>query len=328
MNISPHSYNKPFNTFMNIDTFIYFLKGFINLKINNIDALYFSLQYINSTNKKLFHYNHMVILFQFFSEQFITFFPLLKKKKKKREKTNWLVQKFYYDIYEITKNNISKMCDFYIPHCTFSVLSILFIETIILNNQSNIIEIEIFQVIENILIMFCNKMRGSTKLLVEQGEDKKCDSQLLHMISCILQKLYIKMNKRLPDELHKFCTHVQKNYEIRENVKDIEKRHVQEFISFFSNILKSKKINHIINYQLYPYNLDIVIIPHDHNQNINGTLQKTKIKHDEKEKQCINTHDQLCIENNNKKKKKKKTIFVIDNMDNMYLKNKKKKKGM
>ncbi|SPJ10660.1 conserved Plasmodium protein, unknown function [Plasmodium sp. DRC-Itaito] len=317
-NISSYSSynNKDFN--MDIDTFIYFLKGFINLKINNIDALYYSLQYINSTNKNLFDYNHMVILFQFFSQQFITFSPLLKNKKK-TEKINWLIQKFYYDIYEITKHNISKMCDFYIPHCAFSIISILFIETIILNN---IRERKILQLIENILIMFCNKMRSSTKLILQPGEDKNCDSQLLHIISCILQKLYIKMNKRLPDELHKFCIHVQKYYEIRENVKDIEKRHVQEFIFFFSNILKSKQINHMINYQLYPYNLDIVIIPHDDNQNINGgILQKIKIKHNQKEDdETINTHDQFCIENN-KKTKRKKAIFVIDHMDNMYLKN-------
>ncbi|SOV22973.1 conserved Plasmodium protein, unknown function [Plasmodium sp. DRC-Itaito] len=312
-------YNKSFHIDIDIDTFIYFLKGFINLKITNMDALYYSLQYVNSTNKKLFEYNHMVILLQFFSEQFITFFPLLKEKKKKSQKTKWLVQKFYYDIYEITKNNINKMCDFYIPHCTYSIISILFIETIILNNQSNIREIEILQVIENILIMFCNKMRGSTLLIVEQGEDKKCDSRLLHMISSILQRIYIKMNRRLPDELHKFCTYIEKNYEIRENVKDIEKRHVQEFISFFSNILKTKKINHMINYQLYPYNLDIVIIPDDDNQNINTTLQI--IKDDQKkEQQYINTHDPLCIQNN-KETKRKKAIFVIDNLDNMYLKN-------
>ncbi|CRG97263.1 conserved Plasmodium protein, unknown function [Plasmodium gallinaceum] len=254
---------------LDVDDFIYFLKGFINLKITNLNILYYSIHFLHK-NLYSFNENHIIILLQFYSEHLIAF-PILMDSQ---------IRKAYSYLHIIVKSSIINLPDYFLPHCIFSVISFYFTEIVLKNNIKNI------DLLENIMSMFCNKLRGGLEILTEENEEKKVNSELLNIISQILQMLYVKAEKRMPDDLYNFCKHIKEYYyKINENINN-DNKDKQNFISFFSNLLKNKKINHFIKYSFYPYTLDIVIENEDYD----------------------NTQ-------------KKKALIVIDKLDNIYLKN-------
>ncbi|CRG99111.1 conserved Plasmodium protein, unknown function [Plasmodium relictum] len=230
---------------LNADNFIYFLKGFINLKIINFNVLYYSIQFIHK-NLNSFNENHIIILFHFLSEH-LTVFSFLEDS---------LIRKTYSYLHTIAKNTILNLPDYFLPHCIFSVITFYFTEIVLKNNKRNV------DLLENILVMFCNKLRGGLEVLTVENEEKKVNPELLNIISEILQMLYVKVEKRMPDDLYNFCKYIKEYYKINENIVN-DNKNKQNFISFFSNLLKNKKINHFIKYSVYPYTIDVVITNED-----------------------------------------------------------------
>ncbi|SCN45023.1 conserved Plasmodium protein, unknown function [Plasmodium malariae] len=267
-----------------IDTFVYLLKGFINMKLTNLEFLQYAINFVHK-NLNLFNENHVIILIQFFSDHMTSYIAYLPDS---------LIRITYSYLLTIAKNNITNIPDFYLPHCAFSVISFYFVEIVLKNKKSNT------DLLENMLVMFCNKMKGGMKVLNEENEKikKKGSFELLIIISQVMQMLYIKMDKRLPDDLFYFCKYIKKEYhnnDLKENIKNDQTRASQQFIYFFSDLLRKKKIAHFLKYFNSPYLIDIVITRSD---NKNAVHTQTR------------TDGGI-----------KKALFIIDKLESMHLKN-------
>lgn len=142
------------------------------------------------------------------------------------------------------------------------------------------------------MTMLCNKMRGGLKIVIEQyetNEQKKIIYELLNIISQMLQMLYMTMERRMSNELFDFCKYIKKEYfEINEDITSEKDRASQQFTLFLSDLFRNKKIAHFVKYFYYPYMIDIVM---EENTNEESPAHK------------------------------KKALFVIDNIENLYLKN-------
>ncbi|SCP03880.1 conserved Plasmodium protein, unknown function [Plasmodium ovale] len=267
-----HKQNPNPSSPLDVNTFVFLLKICTNMKITNLNILHYSLNFVHN-NLNIFNESHIAILFQFFSEHIINFVSSVGDRTTRTT---------YSYLLTIMRNNIVKIPDHHLPHCTFAVISFYFAE-IVLNNSTRNTDL-----LENMLSMCCSKMRGAKKLLTDENEEKKASYELLNIISEVLQKLYVKMERRVPDELFNFCKHVKREYsDIKENIKNKNIRTSEQFVCFFSDLFRNKKINHFVKFLSYPYTIDIVIP--------NGDVQN------------------LCSQ--------KKAIFVIDKLDNLYLKN-------
>ncbi|CAD2112073.1 hypothetical protein YYG_04293 [Plasmodium vinckei petteri] len=272
-------YDKKLEEFsFDINTFIYFLKVCADLKITNINIFYYCINYVHG-HINLFNENDVIILLQFFSEQYINFFSSIQESQ---------IRILYSYLNEILKKNILHMHDSHLPRCAFSVISFYFVEIVLKKNvcPNNIDLLEIS------MAMLCNKIRGGLQIFIETyetNEEKKITCELLNIISQMLQMLYMKMERRMPNELFDFCKHIKKEYfEINEDVTSEKDRASHQFTLFLSDLFRNKKIAHFIKYFYYPYMIDIVM-----EEDPNGDSP---------------TH-------------KKKALFVIDNLENLYLKN-------
>ncbi|SCM00255.1 conserved Plasmodium protein, unknown function [Plasmodium chabaudi chabaudi] len=272
-------YSKKLEAFsFDINTFIYFLKVCADLKITNINIFYYCINYVHG-HLNLFNENDVIILLQFFSEQYINFFSSIQESQ---------IRILYSYLNEILKKSILDIHDSHLPRCAFSVISFYFVEIVLKKNvcPNNIDLLEIS------MAMLCNKIRGGLQILIEAyetNEEKKITYELLSIISQMLQMLYMKMERRMPNELFDFCKHVKKEYfEINEDITSEKDRASQQFTLFLSDLFRNKKIAHFVKYFYYPYMIDIVM-----EENTNGDSH---------------TH-------------KKKALFVIDNLENLYLKN-------
>ncbi|SBT76081.1 conserved Plasmodium protein, unknown function [Plasmodium ovale] len=267
-----HKQNPNLSSPLDVNTFVFLLKICTNMKITNLNILHYSLNFVHN-NLNIFNESHIAILFQFFSEHAINFVSSLGDRT---------TRTMYSYLLAIMRNNIVKIPDHHLPHSTFAIISFYFAEIVLSNRTSNT------DLLENMMSMCCSKMRGAKKLLTDENEEKKASYELLNIISEVLQKLYVKMERRIPDELFNFCKHVKREYsDIKENIKNENIRTSEQFVCFFSDLFRNKKINHFVKFLSYPYTIDIVIP--------NGDIQN------------------LCSQ--------KKAIFVIDKLDNLYLKN-------
>ncbi|CXI09102.1 conserved Plasmodium protein, unknown function [Plasmodium berghei] len=261
-----------------INTFIYFLKVCTDLKITNINILNYCINYVHS-HLNFFNEHDVIILFQFFSEQYINFFSSIQESQ---------IRILYSYLNEVLRKNILHIHDHHLPQCAFSVISFYFVEIVLKKKvcPNNI------DLLEILMAMLCNKMRGGLQIFIEKyepNEQKKITYELLNIISKMLQMLYMIMERRMPNELFDFCKHIKKEYfEINEDITSEKDRASQQFTLFLSDLFRNKKIAHFVKYFYYPYMIDIVI--------------------EENTNEDFLTH-------------KKKALFVIDNLENLYLKN-------
>ncbi|VWU52905.1 conserved protein, unknown function, partial [Hepatocystis sp. ex Piliocolobus tephrosceles] len=264
----------PFDT----NTFIMLLNILTNLKITNISIFYFSINYIQNNLDK-FNSTHVPILFQFVSEHMFNLYEDLP---------NSYVFKIYNCLYTILKNNICNFPEKYLTHCSFALACLYFVETILNNCIKNI------PLLENIMIMLCNKIRGGFKILTNENREKKASSELICIILKILQLVYMKIEKRLPDDIFNLFKYIEKEYNNIINNEDInnnDNRNKEQFIYFISDFFRKKQINHFLKYTCYPYMIDIVLVMPDNQKN----QQTTGLKN--------------------------KALFVVNNLKNLYLKN-------
>ncbi|GAW79951.1 hypothetical protein, conserved [Plasmodium gonderi] len=281
------------------DVFMQLLNGLTNLKITNLDMLQYAIDYIHMCLKRI-NENHVMTVFQFISEHFMSF-----------QSIGYSITRLtYIYLHQIAENNILKLPEAYLPHCAFSTLSFYFIETVLKNKKNNV------DLIEKTMIIFTDKIRGGLKILIQEGkeeEEEKKMCKLLHIISAVLQMIYVKIERRLPDKLFSFCRHVEKHFsqmegEVTMGIRNEEKMSAsQHYIFFFSDLFRQKKINHFVNFFSYPYTIDIVI-PADKEE-----MKKTSERREESEEEKG--------ESNTRTSTKKKALFIIDNFDRMYLKN-------
>ncbi|EUD66234.1 hypothetical protein C922_03429 [Plasmodium inui San Antonio 1] len=230
------------------DAFVQLLNALTNLKITNLDMLHYALSYLQGGGLPCVEQSHVVTLFQFFSEHLINC-PSAGES---------LTREIYTYLHQVAKKTIMKLPEEYLIHCAFSVLAYYFVDIVLNKNKKNV------DLLEKMMIIFGHKIRAGLNLLTEENEEKKASSELMHVISAVLKLIYEKIEKRLPDELFTLCTHVQKHLTAigGEAVKAGRDQKIptgQHFIFFFSDLFKSKKIPHFVNYFSYPYTIDIVI---------------------------------------------------------------------
>ncbi|ANQ07190.1 Uncharacterized protein PCOAH_00014530 [Plasmodium coatneyi] len=259
------------------DAFIQLLNALTNLKVTNPDMLHYAVSYLQGGLSRMGE-THVVTLFQFFSEHLINC-PSVGES---------LTRQTYAYLHQVARNTIRELPEEYLIHCAFSVLAFYFVDIILNNSRKNV------DLLEKLMTIFGHKIRAGLNILTEENEEKKASYELLHVISAVLKRIYEKMERRLPDELFNLCTHVQKHltamggHTFRGGNQKMPTG--EYFIFFFSDLFKSKKIPHFVNYISYPYRIDIVIPGR-------GGI------------------DALGEES------RKRALFLIDSFDQMYLKN-------
>lgn len=298
-----HFLMKEDKTKLPTDFFIEFLKGFLNLKIINLQTINYALPYINF-RWKAFNETHVPILFQFLSVHLYFFC-----------KNNSLTSQIYITLYYIVKQNIDKLPYSFLTSCIYSTLCFYFTHIVVTNQKEN----NNLHLLENILTMFCNKfvtgregMYGEREqqeeeyeIEIEQEKEQErerekergwdrdrnrqreqIDAHLLNVVSEMLLKLYRTVHIRMPHSVHTFCKYVNTNYKIDTDIIVGYMMHhdKQKFIQFFSDVLQNKKIKHSINYIVFPFAIDLVLLGEKHEQ-------------------------------------EKKALFVTQSMNDMYLKN-------
>lgn len=232
------------------DEFIYFLYGINQMKITNEEIFKCAIDYLENHVKE-FNQMHITTLLQFCSEQllFPTFIDNIQRRK------------IYMNLKEILNHHIYKLSEDLLPRSIFFLVGFLFEEGILKNEKTNI------DLVEDMLIMCCNKFTGGSKILKKMNEEETEGSvHLLHVIVTYLKKYYLHIQERMPNEIFFFCNHVKQEYS--RNSKQL-KHHQMEFnveeehhrfFEYFSTLLKNKKIDHFLKYEIDPFILDIVLV--------------------------------------------------------------------
>ncbi|CAI7719204.1 conserved Plasmodium protein, unknown function [Plasmodium vivax] len=260
-------------------TLVQLLNALTNLKVTNQDMLHYVVSHLQGGLPHVGE-SHVVTLFQFFSEHLINC-PSVGEA---------LTRQTYVYLHHLARETIMKLPEEYLLHCAFATLTYYFVDHIMKKNRKNV------NLLEKMMIIFGRKIRAGLNILTEENEEKKASSELLHVISAVLKRIYGKIERRLPDELFTLCTHVERHVTARGDTVRGGRNHKmasgQCFLFFFSDLFKSKKIPHFVNYFSYPYTIDMVI---PGGADTGGVAEQSG--------------------------KRPRALFLIDRFDQMYLRN-------